>query len=387
MKEFRRLGRDAFLSKYRCRKDTHQFLIEGGLPYDAKAILRAAYQFLPTTAKPLKWNDFGSLRVDARRLLGTLGFELPSRRDALGALARERASSRLDIGNLYTRNHLRKLFSTRDATINTGVFRPAGFRSVFLFVTEKKTPDRTQFRDLLQEDTLRWQGQLSGRTDHLIAEHEQRDLELLLFYRREKYEYPDAAFRYEGMFRYVRRRGSGPTSFLLVRQSPKDFVDQAQLEAEAEQRFEFDPANAPDDRELAVRTIARRRGQRAFRQRLLRAYGHRCAITGCNHPEVLEAAHIHPHKDGNSDHVTNGLLLRADIHTLFDLRWIAIEASSRKLLIHPSLAATTYRSLAGKRVAFPRNPADRPSRKALEWHFAGSRLHPPVTGGRRPRAR
>src|ERR1700722_13605652 len=80
----------------------------------------------------------------------------------------------------------------------------------------------------------------------------------------------------------------------------------------------FDPKNIKDARERIRRTIVQRRGQAKFRNALLEAYGSRCAISGCGALEVLEAAHICPYQGSATNHVTNGLLLRADIHTLFD---------------------------------------------------------------------
>jgi putative restriction endonuclease len=74
-----------------------------------------------------------------------------------------------------------------------------------------------------------------------------------------------------------------------------------------------------DMRDWALRCIAARRGQAAFRAALIDAYGGRCSITGCDAVEALEAAHISPYKGDHTNDVTNGLLLRADLHTLFDL--------------------------------------------------------------------
>jgi hypothetical protein len=120
-------------------------------------------------------------------------------------------------GLVYTRADLKQQFSIRDATINTGVFQPKGHGSVWLFVTEKKTMDRTQYLDRLEGDRLYWQGQTSGRTDGLIQKHEAHGLELLLFYRLRKTEHPGAGFRYEGQFRYASHVGRNPASFLLLR--------------------------------------------------------------------------------------------------------------------------------------------------------------------------
>ena len=79
-----------------------------------------------------------------------------------------------------------------------------------------------------------------------------------------------------------------------------------------------------------ARQIYARQGQQKFRKKLLNAYKSKCAITNCNVIAILEAAHIIPFakccgysdKEGQS---SNGILLRADIHTLFDLDLIKIE--------------------------------------------------------------
>lgn len=128
-----------------------------------------------------------------------------------------RTSEVLHSGHVYTRAELRQRFDIRDATLNNGIFQPSGHSSVWLFVTERKTSDRTQYVDRLDGDLLHWQGQTLGRKDSLIIEHEQRGLELLVFYRQRKYEYPHAGFRLEGVFRYSRHWGSQPTNFELRR--------------------------------------------------------------------------------------------------------------------------------------------------------------------------
>ncbi len=95
----------------------------------------------------------------------------------------------------------------------------------------------------------------------------------------------------------------------------------------------YDPASAADERERAMRAICIRRGQPAFRAILLAAYDGRCAVTGCDVEEVLEAAHISPYSGPSSDNVCNGLLLRADIHTLFDCGLLAFDPETRQVML------------------------------------------------------
>lgn len=114
-----------------------------------------------------------------------------------------RTSTLLAQGKVYSRRKLEEMFQIGDASLRNGVFHPKGHDSVWLFVTERKGPDDTPYRDMLAGDTLWWDGQAAGVTDRMIIEHDARGLELLLFYRHNKNEYPESGFMYEGRFRYV----------------------------------------------------------------------------------------------------------------------------------------------------------------------------------------
>ena len=65
-------------------------------------------------------------------------------------------SEHLKINEVYTRSQLRDKFDVKDATINNGIFRPKGHDSIWLFVTEEKTKDRTQYSDEFDGDDLYW---------------------------------------------------------------------------------------------------------------------------------------------------------------------------------------------------------------------------------------
>lgn len=128
-----------------------------------------------------------------------------------------------------------------------------------------------------------------------------------------------------------------------------------------------------DARERILASIVRRRGQPEFRQRLLHAYAGRCAITACETVEVLEAAHIVPYFGPTSNKPSNGLLLRADIHTLFDLGMISIDKNTLAVLISPFLDRN-YTDLAGKTLREPRDKSCAPDKSALDQHRAWSGL-------------
>jgi hypothetical protein len=136
----------------------------------------------------------------------------------------------------------------------------------------------------------------------------------------------------------------------------------------------FDPVSIKDGRTRIERSIVQRRGQPAFRMRLLSAYNGRCAISGCKVEEILEAAHIVPYRGSQTNHPANGLLLRTDIHTLFDVHLIAVDSKMMCLLTSPKLKGTEYEKYAGKPIAVPGDLTCRSSQKALESHRKKSKL-------------
>jgi len=150
---------------------------------------------------------------------------------------------------------------------------------------------------------------------------------------------------------------SGPTKELLERE--------AKL---AEASGSFSPSDAVDDRRRILASIVRRRGQAAFRSALLQAYGGRCAMTGCDVSDALEAAHIHPYFGPGSNTVSNGLLLRADIHTLFDLYLVAVNPDSLRIAVAPALRQSTYGELDGSALASPVSTDMAARFHSLAWH-------------------
>jgi predicted restriction endonuclease len=126
------------------------------------------------------------------------------------------------------------------------------------------------------------------------------------------------------------------------------------------------PTDDYDARMRVVRQIVARQGQSALRTALLEAYHGRCAITGCDAAAVLEAAHLRPYRGPGSNTVSNGLLLRSDVHTLFDLRLLAIDPATREVAVSKLLAGTQYESLSGRPLATTAKDWQSPSQEALE---------------------
>ena len=114
-----------------------------------------------------------------------------------------------------------------------------------------------------------------------------------------------------------------------------------------------------------------RRGQDAYRKALIRKFGFICAVTGPAPGEVLEAAHLRAFAETERHDVDEGLLLRTDIHRLFDRGLVAIDPVQRivrvapRLMVHKIYAALDGSPLA---VATPLVPTTR----ALEEHLAAA---------------
>jgi putative restriction endonuclease len=100
---------------------------------------------------------------------------------------------------------------------------------------------------------------------------------------------------------------------------------------DAQETTDFVPSMT-DQRNTVIRSIKERRGQAKFRKALITRYGPRCVVTDCGIQELLEAAHITPYRGEAYNDPSNGLLLRADIHTLFDLNlmWVEPDTYSKR---------------------------------------------------------
>lgn len=116
-----------------------------------------------------------------------------------------------------------------------------------------------------------------------------------------------------------------------------------------------------------------RLGQGAFRVLVADTYHRRCAITGEKTFPVLEAAHIKPYADSGPHSVRNGLLLRSDLHKLFDSGYISVGADytievSRRIREEFENGREYYQYHGKELVVLPEMEQRRPGRAYLEWH-------------------
>jgi hypothetical protein len=136
------------------------------------------------------------------------------------------------------------------------------------------------------------------------------------------------------------------------------------------------PANldpdAPIDkrrRKESLRVI--REGAGLFRKQLLKSWSGKCAICDTRARRVLDGAHIFRFLGEHTNHGTNGILLRADIHRLFDAHLISLHFEEGNLVVAVSnaLKNTEYCSLTGKSVKMPQDARHRPDIRLVEWHY------------------
>ncbi|MFM9073685.1 MAG: HNH endonuclease [Cyanobium sp.] len=136
---------------------------------------------------------------------------------------------------------------------------------------------------------------------------------------------------------------------------------------------EDDAGNSTRGRYGKDQIIKPRLGQGGFRIMVLDEYSRRCAITGEKTLPVLEAAHIQPYSENGPHKVSNGILMRSDLHTLFDNGYLTltkefhVEVSKR--IREEFSNGREYYALHGKKlVSIPDQAANRPDPLFLEWH-------------------
>jgi putative restriction endonuclease len=129
---------------------------------------------------------------------------------------------------------------------------------------------------------------------------------------------------------------------------------------------------APGPRYGEPHLIRPRLGQGAFRLAVTEAYNRECAITGGRVLPALDAAHIQAFGSGGEHEVSNGLLLRRDIHSVFDAGYLTFDEELRVVVSDRVRTefnnGNEYRRLQGERLRVPPNPMFQPDPARLEWH-------------------
>lgn len=173
----------------------------------------------------------------------------------------------------------------------------------------------------------------------------------------------DGYFYFEGFSPAGENRGRGSQAEIEIMSR--------EIELDVLESNTFEPESLIDARQRIVASIFRRQGQQQFRQLLLHAYDGKCAVSNCGVPEVLEAAHIVPYIGPETNLISNGLLLRADIHILFDVGKIAVDAETMKLIVSPDLIGTSYEEFNDQQLTLPTDRDKWPSVDALNYIESG----------------
>jgi putative restriction endonuclease len=131
-------------------------------------------------------------------------------------------------------------------------------------------------------------------------------------------------------------------------------------------------AEADADEIFTEAWVRQRLGQGSFRALVTQTYERRCAVTRERILPVLQAAHIRPVTAGGQHRIENGLLLRSDIHTLFDRGYLTVGLDHRLRVSHSLREdfdnGKYYLSMSGAEIFLPSRMEDRPKAEVLEWH-------------------
>lgn len=130
---------------------------------------------------------------------------------------------------------------------------------------------------------------------------------------------------------------------------------------------------AEDAARYGAPTLVRPRlGQGAFRFVVTDAYQRRCAVTGERTLPALQAAHIRPFSESGPHEVGNGLLLRADLHSLFDRGYMTVTPDLRarisRRIREEFENGRDYYALDSRDIRPPGRGFPTPQREYLEWH-------------------
>ncbi|HEY9764322.1 MAG TPA: pentapeptide repeat-containing protein [Trichocoleus sp.] len=119
----------------------------------------------------------------------------------------------------------------------------------------------------------------------------------------------------------------------------------------------------------SIQSVLKRRVQYSLQQKLLEVYNYQCAITQCPIRPLLETTLITGSGKVLLDHPSNGLVLRSDLKTLYDLHLLAIHPDNLTVLLSPTLLKTDYAALKGRKISVPVQQSCKPNPGCLKHHL------------------
>lgn len=375
--EFDVLGRDQFLKKYGFKPSRSYLLLSGGKRYDSKAIIGVARGYARPDLGPMTPDEFSGGEATVRRKLEELGFAVEVAKEKPNQNAKSFLLTWKESGWPYSNIvRMRKAFEKQGYVEETWRLRASrqakpgdrvwllkqgsGLKGIFGIghLVGKPRPGETSEGKTQMVAPIRFSQFTDPKTSMLIDEKTIRTI--LAPSQMNAQASGDPLKREQTIaLQQLFPTGSHLTSTIKAEEGAEDL---------------FEPQNVTDARERISRTIAARRGQKAFRDSLIAAYVGKCAITRCGVLDVLEAAHIYPYRGPDTNKTSNGILLRADLHTLFDCNLIAIDPVTLTVIVAPQLLSSPYKVLHGRKLRVPATKSQAPSKEAVLLHRTASGL-------------
>ncbi|MGM4892061.1 HNH endonuclease [Tardiphaga sp. 839_C3_N1_4] len=137
----------------------------------------------------------------------------------------------------------------------------------------------------------------------------------------------------------------------------------------------FDISSPADERRRVLSEQVRRDGTAGFRNAVYHAWAGRCAISRVSVSQVLEAAHIFPYLGSATNDLRNGILLKSDLHILFDEHLLSLEYVDGALTVRTSkrLSGSPYAKYQDKVITLPHDRIHRPAPAVILQHFENFR--------------
>ena len=156
--------------------------------------------------------------------------------------------------------------------------------------------------------------------------------------------------------------------FKIISQLYKDNISNKETlkESEVSTSNNFNINNVDSEKKNVKTSINRNRiGQQNFRINVLSAYKYQCCVTRSDLIDAIEANHIHPYFGVNTNHVQNGIPLRADIHKLWTKGLLGINDQFKVILSEKAKNSESYKKYHGQTIMLPTNPKYHPDKEAL----------------------
>jgi putative restriction endonuclease len=374
VEECKKLGEDDFLKRYGFGRAHSYFLIVDGERYPSKAVLGVAHGIQFPDAGQLKSIEFTGGEATVRKKLNALGFTV----EVDDELSREMAARQAQLAWFHDRSGKTVPWPRAEtegmqlATLAKGIYKPAGssFALSVRIVLDGPYPDAPELRSDGGWTVHYHEERQSGGTEPFGNIGLMRCLKegAPIGVMQQVKGKPGVRYRILGLG-LVTAKAHG---FFVIEgpvglDAENDDLQQrgTLVEVDKHSRNDRSVDLFADMRKRLMCEIVRRQGQGRFRRELMRAYDGKCAITNCDVEEVLEAAHIAPYLGAHSNHVSNGLLLRADLHTLFDLGHLQIDPEDFTINLRKELRSSPYANFHSAKIRIPKSELDHPSAEAL----------------------